>query len=38
MPESGLEAANAPDFERYDERFDAESGSGEVELWIPVKQ
>src|SRR5690606_24945254 len=36
LPESGLEVADAPDFERYDERFDAESGSGAVEIWIPI--
>ncbi|BCP54239.1 AraC family transcriptional regulator [Kaistia sp. 32K] len=37
LPESGHEAACAPDFELYDERFDPVSGSGEVEIWIPVK-
>lgn len=36
LPEAGLEVADAPDFERYDERFDPESGSGAVEIWIPV--
>ncbi|MBS3651716.1 AraC family transcriptional regulator [Pseudaminobacter sp. 19-2017] len=36
LPEAGLEVADAPDFERYDERFDPESGSGEVEIWIPI--
>ncbi|MDH6234579.1 putative transcriptional regulator YdeE [Mesorhizobium soli] len=36
LPESGLEVADAPDFERYDERFDPESGFGEVEIWIPI--
>ena len=28
--------ANTPDFERYDERFDIQTLSGEVEIWIPV--
>ena len=37
LPQSGLEAADAPDFERYDERFDPHTGMGEVEVWIPVK-
>lgn len=38
MPGSGLETADASDFELYDERFDPESGSGDVEIWIPVKR
>lgn len=37
LPESGLEAAEAPDFERYDEHFDPRSGNGGLEIWIPVK-
>lgn len=37
VPESGIEVADAPDFELYDERFDPRSGSGAVEIWIPVK-
>ena len=37
LPEAGLETACAPDFERYDGRFDAASGFGEVEIWIPIK-
>lgn len=36
LPESGFDVADAPDFERYDERFDPESGSGEIEIWIPI--
>lgn len=36
LPESGLDIADAPDFERYDARFDPESGSGEVEIWVPI--
>ena len=37
MPDSKLEFAEAPDFERYDEHFDAKTGKGVVEIWIPVK-
>lgn len=36
MPDSGLEAAKAPDFEVYDHRFDGRTGRGEMEIWIPV--
>jgi AraC family transcriptional regulator len=36
LPSSGLEKADAPDFERYDERFDPHTGNGIVEIWIPV--
>ena len=37
LPEAGLEATGGPEFERYDERFDGRTGSGEVEIWIPVR-
>jgi AraC family transcriptional regulator len=36
LPQAGLALADAPDFERYDERFDPHTGCGTVELWIPV--
>jgi AraC family transcriptional regulator len=36
LPESGLRIADAPDFERYDGRFDPKNGNGEVEIWVPV--
>ncbi len=36
LPDHGIEPAVAPEFERYDERFDAVTGRGEVEIWIPV--
>jgi AraC family transcriptional regulator len=36
MPDIGLNAANTPDFELYDHRFDPKTGRGEVEIWIPV--
>jgi AraC family transcriptional regulator len=37
LPKSGHQLADAPDFERYDSRFDARSGAGDVEIWVPVK-
>jgi AraC family transcriptional regulator len=37
LPTSGHQIADAPDFERYDARFDARSGNGEVEIWVPLK-
>lgn len=38
LPASGLKPANTPDFERYDERFDAQSGGGIIEIWFPVEE
>jgi AraC family transcriptional regulator len=37
LPASGLQAADAPNFERYDENFDSLTGNGGLEIWIPVK-
>jgi AraC family transcriptional regulator len=37
LPKSGHQLADAPDFERYDARFDARSGNGEVEIWVPLQ-
>lgn len=37
LPESGHEVADAPDFERYGEDFDPKSGTGTVEIWIPLR-
>ena len=37
LPQSGLAAADAPDFERYDHHFDSASGVGGVEIWLPLK-
>ncbi len=37
LPASGLKAADAPSFERYDASFDPVSGNGGLELWIPVR-
>jgi AraC family transcriptional regulator len=37
LPESGHEPADAPDFERYGADFDSMTGTGSVEIWIPIK-
>lgn len=37
LPSAELTHVAAPDFEQYDERFDAATGDGQVEIWIPVK-
>jgi AraC family transcriptional regulator len=38
LPSSGQSASGFPDLiERYDERFDARTGSGGLELWLPLK-
>lgn len=36
LPSSGMRSANTPDFELYDDRFDAATGSGVVEIWLGV--
>jgi AraC family transcriptional regulator len=38
LPASGLKAADAPSFERYDENFDSLTGNGGLEIWVPVKE
>src|SRR5258707_962967 len=38
LPASGLEAADAPNFERYDENFDSFTGNGGLEIWVPVRE
>ena len=37
MPKSGYQTADAPVFERYDERFNARTGMGGFEIWVPIK-
>ena len=37
LPESGHELADAPDFERYGVEFDPRTGTGGVEIWVPIK-
>ncbi len=36
LPDAGLTPAKKPDFELYDDRFDARTCLGTVEIWIPV--
>jgi len=38
LPESGLCVADAPNFERYEEKFDPVTGNGGLEIWVPVKE
>ena len=38
LPSSGLKAADAPNFERYDENFDPLTGNGGLEIWVPVRE
>src|SRR3981081_4123357 len=38
LPMSGMKAADAPNFERYDEKFDPLTGNGGLEIWIPVRE
>ena len=38
LPASSLKAADAPNFERYDEKFDPMTGNGGFEIWVPVKE
>ena len=38
LPVSGMKAADAPSFERYDENFDPATGNGGLEIWIPVRE
>jgi AraC family transcriptional regulator len=37
LPASGHEAADAPNFERYDEKFDPKTGNGGLEIWVPIR-
>lgn len=37
LPKKGWKASEGPSFERYDERFDPQSGTGTVEIWVPLK-
>lgn len=36
LPDAGLEPRHAPNFELYDQRFNADTGRGDVEIWIPI--
>lgn len=37
VPDCGLAVAKAPCFERYTSKFDPATGTGEVEIWIPLE-
>jgi len=37
LPESGHEVVDAPDFERYGIEFDSRTGTGGLEVWVPIK-
>ncbi|WOD16908.1 AraC family transcriptional regulator [Paraburkholderia kirstenboschensis] len=38
LPASGHLPADAPNFERYDEKFDPVSGMGGFEIWLPLQR
>jgi len=38
LPASGYKAADAPNFERYDAKFDPVTGNGGFEIWVPVRE
>jgi len=37
LPMSGMKAADAPNFERYDETFEPSTGNGGLEIWVAVR-
>ncbi len=37
LPASGIKMANAPNFERYSADFDARTGEGGAEIWVPIQ-
>jgi AraC family transcriptional regulator len=38
LPQSGYKVADAPNFERYDAKFDPVTGNGGFEIWVPIKE
>jgi len=36
LPDAGIHPDDAPNFERYAEDFNGDTGLGGVEIWIPV--
>ncbi|WP_412025491.1 AraC family transcriptional regulator [Burkholderia cepacia] len=38
LPTSGFKAVDAPEFERYSEDYDPVTGTGVLEIWLPVEQ
>ena len=37
LADASLHAADAPCFERYDQRFDPRTGLGGLEIWVPIR-
>ncbi|MHC8363453.1 GyrI-like domain-containing protein [Pseudomonas sp. LS2P72] len=37
LPQSGYQAADAPEFERYSEDFNPKLNTGVLEIWLPLK-
>jgi predicted transcriptional regulator YdeE len=37
LPDASLKAAEAPCFERYTEEFNPQTGTGGIEIWVPIK-
>ncbi|WP_448093806.1 GyrI-like domain-containing protein [Pseudomonas lini] len=37
LPQSGHEAADAPEFERYSDDFNPKLNTGVLEIWLPLK-
>jgi AraC family transcriptional regulator len=37
LPRSTLEPIDAPNFERYGDQYDPETGMGLVEVWVPIR-
>ncbi|MDZ5435428.1 GyrI-like domain-containing protein [Pseudomonas fluorescens] len=37
LPQSGHQAADAPEYERYSEDFNPSRGTGKLEIWLPIK-
>jgi predicted transcriptional regulator YdeE len=36
-PQAGLKLASAPCFERYSEQFNSQTGTGGMEIWVPLE-
>lgn len=37
LPESGLKAGSTPAFEKYSEEYNPETGTGGMEIWVPLQ-
>jgi AraC family transcriptional regulator len=37
LPDSGHQLVDAPDFERYGQEFDPRTGTGGLEIWVPIE-